>query len=164
MWMEQRLPWEHIHLLTKGKSAHHQHWTTMAMRLPDRFRATNSSENMSVFAPHFQCVYNNHRPADPHFVKHVTQQRTLWELKDPITSEEFSKVVKKLKNAKAVGLTGVPPEAFKAMSACNLRHIYKHCNNFLLRTAHYKQWHCSQCVPVPKSSNLVNPNKCEAWC
>jgi hypothetical protein len=54
MRMEPCLAWEHIHLLTKGKSAHHQHRPTMAMRLPDGMRATNASENMSVLAPHFQ--------------------------------------------------------------------------------------------------------------
>jgi hypothetical protein len=70
------------------------------MRLPDETFATNASENMSVFAPHFQQVYNNYRPVDPHFVKHVTQQRMLWELNDPITWEEFTKAVKKLKMRK----------------------------------------------------------------
>jgi hypothetical protein len=92
----------------------------MAIFLPGGSQATNASENMSDFGLHFQHVYNNHRPVDPRFIKHVTQRRTLWELNDPITWEEFTKAVKKLKNAKAAGLTGVPPEAFKAMSACNL--------------------------------------------
>ncbi len=159
MRMEPRLAWENIRLLTKGKSAHHQRQTTMAMRLPDGTQATNASENMSVFAPHFQQVYNNHRPVDPQFVEHITQQRTLWKLNNPITWEEFTKAIKKLKNAKAAGLTGVPPEVFKAMSACNLRHVYKHYNDFFLGTADHEQWRCSQCVPVPKSSDLSDPNK-----
>jgi hypothetical protein len=159
MWMEPHLAWEHICLLTKGDSAHHQRRTTMAMYLSDETCATNSSENMSVFAPHFQRVYNNHRPVYPCFVEHVTQQRMLWELNDPITWEEFTKAVKKLKNAKAAGLTGVPPEAFKAMSACNLRHVYKHCNDFFFGTADHEQWHRSQCAPVPKSGDLSDPNK-----
>jgi hypothetical protein len=83
----------------------------------------------------------------------------LWELNDPISWELFSKAVRKLKSAKAAGLTGVPPKAFKAMTACNLEHVYKHVNNFFLGTADYKQWHRSQCVPVPKSGNLSDPNK-----
>ncbi len=159
MRMEPRLAWEHIRLLTKGESAHHHCQTMMAMHLPDGTRATNASENMSVFAPHFQQVYNNHCPVDPCFVEHVTQRRTLWELNNPITWEEFTKAVKKLKNAKAAGLTGVPPEAFKAMSAYNLHHVYKHCNDFFLGTADHKQWHCSQCILVPKSGDLSDPNK-----
>ena len=92
----------------------------MAMRLPDGSSAINASENMAVLAPHFQRVFNNHRSTDPTLLEHITQRRTLWELNDPISWEEFSKAVKKLKNAKAAGLTGVPPKAFKTMSACNL--------------------------------------------
>ena len=83
----------------------------------------------------------------------------MWALNDPITWEEFSKAVKKLKNAKAPGLTGVPPEAFKAMSPANLCHVYKHVNDFLMGDADYDQWHRSQCVCVPKSGVLSDPNK-----
>jgi hypothetical protein len=101
---------------------------------------------MSVFAPHFQCVYNNHRPVDMNYVEHVPQRRILWELNDPITWDEFMKAVKKLKNAKAPGLTGVPPKAFKAMSTANLRHVYKHCIDFFLGIVDHEQLHCSQCV------------------
>jgi hypothetical protein len=157
--MEPCLAWEHIRLLTKGESAHHQQCTAMAMRLLDVSRATNASENMSVLALHFQRVFNNHCSTDPTLLEHITQQQTLWELNNPISWEEFSKAVWKLKSAKAAGLTGVPPKAFKAMTACNLQHVYKHVNDFFLGTADYNQWHRSQCVSIPKSGNLSNPNK-----
>jgi len=121
---DPRLVWEHIHLLTKGEAAHHEKKTAMAMRLPDGSRATNASENMSVFAPHFHRVYNAKRATDPTILAQVPQRRTMWELNDPITWDKFSKAVRKLKNAKAPGLTGVPPEAFKAMSPFNLCHVY----------------------------------------
>ncbi len=131
----------------------------MAMCLPDGSCTTNASENMPVLAPHFQQVFNNHRSTDPTLLEHITQQQTLWELNDPISWEEFSKAVRKLKNVKAAGITGVPPKAFKAMTACNLRHVYKYVNNFFLCTANYNQWHHSQCVPIPKSGDLSDPNK-----
>jgi hypothetical protein len=92
----------------------------MAMHLPDKSHA-NATENMSVFSPHFNRVYNNHRATDPTLIEQVPQCRTLWELDNPISWKEFTKAVTKLKNAKAPGLTGVPPEAFKAMSPANLR-------------------------------------------
>ncbi len=114
---------------------------------------------MSVFAPHFHSVFNNHRAVDMEYANRIPQWRTLWELDDPITWTEFTKAVNKLKNAKAPGLTGVLPEAFKAMSAGNLRHVYNHCNDFFLRIADIEQWHRSQCVPVPKSGDLSDPNK-----
>jgi hypothetical protein len=78
------------------------------MRLQDGTRATNASENMSVFGPHFNRMFNNHCPVDPSVLQHVPQCRTKWELNDPITWEEFCCPVRKLKNAKAPGLTGIP--------------------------------------------------------
>ena len=46
----------------------------MAMRLPNGNKATNASENMEVFGPHFHNVFNNHRPTDPTVLEHVPQQ------------------------------------------------------------------------------------------
>jgi hypothetical protein len=74
MQMEPRLTWEHIHPLTKGKSAHHQQCTAMAMHLPDESRATNASENISLLTMHFQQVFNNHCSTDPTLLEHITQQ------------------------------------------------------------------------------------------
>ena len=155
MWFDPRLAWEHIRLLTKGKTAHHNKLTNMAMRLPN-------GNKVEVFRPHFHNVFNNHRSTD-HTLEHVPQQRTMWELNDPITWEEFRRAVKKIKNGKAAGLTCVPAEAFKAMCNANLLHIYKHVNDFFVSTADHEQWNRSQsqCVPVPKSGDLSDPNK---WC
>ncbi len=77
MQMEPHLAWEHIRLLTKGGSAHHQQHTAMAMRSPDGSHTTNASENMSVLAPHFQRVFNNHCSTDPTLFEHITQQQML---------------------------------------------------------------------------------------
>ncbi len=109
------------------------------MQLPDGTRATNTSENMSVFGPHFNRVFNNNCPVDPSVLQHVPQRRTLWELNDPITWEELWYAVCKLKNAKAAGLTGDPPEAYKAMSLVNSRHVYDYVNKFFTGEADYKQ-------------------------
>ncbi len=95
--MEPCLAWAHIRLLAKGESAHHQKKTTMAMHLPDGSRAANASTNMSAFSPHFNQVYNNHHATDLTLLEQVSQRCTLWELDDPISWEEFSKAVMKLK-------------------------------------------------------------------
>ncbi len=128
MQFNPHVAWEHIRLFAKGKTAHHQKNLNMAMRLPDGTKATNSSKNMSVFGPHFTKVFNNHRPVNPTILQYVPQRRTLWELNDPITWEEFCCAVCKLKNAKAVELTGVSPEAFKAMIPANSHHEYEYDN------------------------------------
>jgi hypothetical protein len=43
MWFDPHLAWEHIHLLTKGESAHHKKMANMAMRLNNGTKATNAS-------------------------------------------------------------------------------------------------------------------------
>jgi hypothetical protein len=74
MRMDPRLAWEHIRLLTKGESAHHEKKTTMAMCLPDGLCASNALENMSVFSPHFNQVYNTHRATNPTLLDQVPQR------------------------------------------------------------------------------------------
>jgi hypothetical protein len=59
--------------------------------------------------------------------------------------------VKKLKNGKAAGLTGVPAEASRAMCNANLLHIHKHVNDFFVGTADLEQWQSeSMCVSTKK--------------
>jgi hypothetical protein len=70
---------------------------------------------MEVFGPHYHNVFNSHRPTDPTVLEHVPQRHIIWELNDPITWEESQQAVKKVKNGKAAGLTGVPAEASKAV-------------------------------------------------
>ena len=100
-------------MLMGGKSAHHNKIKNMAMRLPDGRLTKNAAENISVMYPHFQRVLNNHRPTNFTILELVPQQGTMWELNDPITWDEFLRIVRKLKKGKVAGLTNVPPEAFK---------------------------------------------------
>jgi hypothetical protein len=37
--------------------------------------------------------------------------------------------------------------------------VYDYVNNFFTGEVDYEQWHRSQCVPVPKSGDLSDPNK-----
>jgi hypothetical protein len=143
----------------KGEAAHHSKKTNMAMHLPDGLYTTNAKENMSVSSPHFNQVFNNNRATNPTLLDKVSQCCILWELDDAISWDKFCKAVAKLENAKAPGLTGVLPEAFKAMSPANLQHVYHQVNDFFLGNADHKQWHRSQCVPVPKTGNLSDPKK-----
>ncbi len=78
------------------------------MRLPDGMRATNASKKISVFGPHFNRVFNNHCPVNSSVLQHLPQCCTMWELNDPITWEGFCRAIRKLKNAKALGLKGGP--------------------------------------------------------
>ena len=56
MQVNPRLAWEYIRIFTGGKTAHHKKSINMAVRLPDGTLASNSSKNVAVFGPHFECV------------------------------------------------------------------------------------------------------------
>jgi len=80
------------------------------------------------------------------------------ELDDPLTRDEFERAVNKLKAGKASGLNGVPPEAFKAMDEELRTLVFGYCVRFW-DGEDFRGWQISQCVPVPKSGDLSNPNK-----
>jgi hypothetical protein len=77
----------------------------------------------------------------------------------PITFDEVNTAINKLKNGKSPGLNGIPPEAYKAMNITIRQQIHEYVAAFFEGDADYEGWHASQCVPVPKSGNLSDPNK-----
>ena len=131
----------------------------MAMKTEDGSLASNDKENMQVMYPHFQRVFNNHRAVDNSVIDLIPQQEIRWTINQRISWDEFDRAVNKLKNGKAPGLNNVPPEAFKAMDQDCRRRIFDYVQAFWDGTADYESWHKSQCVPVPKSGDLSNPNK-----
>ena len=159
MDMNPRLAWEYIRILTKGEAAHHRKSKNMAMRMEDGKKAGNDKENMEVMYPHFQRVFNNHRPVDDSVLDLLEQRRTEWDLNDCITWKEFDRAVNKLTAGKAPGLNGIPPEAYKAMDANCRRKVFRHVQDFWEGKVDHESWHRSQCVPVPKQGDLSNPNK-----
>jgi hypothetical protein len=159
MAMNPRLAWEHIRLLTGGSTAHHKKSVLMAMKMPNGNIATNWKENMSVFGPHFKCVFNNHRPVDLTILNKIAQCPVLSELDLPISFDKVNAAINKSKNGKSPGLNGIPPEAYKAMNSCTHRRIHCYVVNYFEGDVEYPGWHQSQCVPVLKKGNLSNPNK-----
>jgi hypothetical protein len=154
-----RVAWEYIRLLTGGSIAHHKKKVTMAMKMANGKPATNGKENMAVFGPHFERVFNNHRPVDPTILDEIPQHPILHEIDSPITFDKVNTAINKLKNGKSSGLNGIPPEAYKAMNVATRRRIHEYATAFFEGDADYEGWHASQCVPVPKSGNLSDPNK-----
>ena len=154
-----RVAWEYIRLLTNGSTAHHKKKVKMAMKMANGKPATNGKENMAVFGPHFERVFNNHRPVDPSVLDEILQRPILHDIDSPITFEEVNTAINKLKNGKSPGLNGIPPEAYKAMNVATRRRVHGYVTAFFEGDADYEGWHASQCVPVPKSGNLSDPNK-----
>ena len=93
----------------------------MAMKMANGKPATNGKENMAVFGPHFERVFNNHRPVDPTILDEIPQRPILHEIDSPITFDEVNTAINKLKNGKSPGLNGIPPEAYKAMNVATRR-------------------------------------------
>jgi hypothetical protein len=87
----------------------------MAMKMTDGKLAANGKENMTVFGPHFNPVFNNHRPVDPTILDNIPQRPILHDIDSPITFAKVDAAINKLKNGKSPGLNGIPPEDYKAM-------------------------------------------------
>jgi hypothetical protein len=159
MHANPRVAWEYIRLLTGGSTAHHKKKVKMALTMANGKPATNDKENMAIFGPHFERVFNNHHPVDPTVLDEIHQRPILHDIDSPITFAEINIAINKLKNGKSPGLNGIPPEAYKAMNVTTRRRIHQYVSAFFEGDADYEGWHTSQCVPVPKSGNLSDPNK-----
>ena len=122
--MNPRLAWEHIRLLTGGMTVHHKKCVTMAMKMENGRLTSNAKENMSVFGPHFEQVYDNHHPVDFSILDEIPQCPPLLDIDSPITFEEVNTAINKLKNGKSLGLNGIPPEAYKAMNGTMQRRVH----------------------------------------
>ncbi len=159
--MNPRLTWEHMCLLTGGSIIHNKKSVLMAIKLLNGNIATNGKENISVFGPHFERIFNNHCPVDLTILGKTAQCPVLPELDLPISFDKVDAAINKLKNGKSPGLNGIPPEAYKAMNSRTRLRIHHYIVAFFKGDIDYPGWHQSQCVPVPKKGNLSNPNK---WC
>ena len=153
------VPWEYIRLFTKGNTAHHKKKVKMAMKMADGKLASNGKENMTVFGPHFNRLFNNHCPVDPTILNDIPHCPVLHNIDSPITFAEVDAAINKLKNRKSPGLNGIPPEAYKTMNTETRQLVHGYVTAFFECDANYDGWHTSQCVPVPKSGNLSDPNK-----
>jgi hypothetical protein len=131
----------------------------MAMKMANKKLATNSKENMTMFGPHFDCIFNNQRPVDQTILNDIPQRPTLHDIDSPITFKEVNAAINKLKNGKSPGLNGISPKAYKAINTETQQQVHEYTAAFFEGDANYNGWHESQCVPVPKSGNLSDPNK-----
>jgi hypothetical protein len=154
MAMNPRLAWEHIHLLTGGSTIHHKKSVPMAMKMPNGNIATNRKENISVFAPHFERVFNNHCPVDLTILNKIAQHPVLPELDLPISFDKVDAAINKLKDGKSPGLNDIPHEAYKAMNIHTCCRIHRYVAAFFKVDIEYPGWHQSQCVAVPKRKSL----------
>ena len=151
--------WEYIKLLCGGERLHHEaKKQAMSMKMENGELSSTDEEHIGVFGPHFDRVLNNKKDIDYTVLDLIDQREEMTELDDPLTRDEFERAVDKLKAGKASGLNGVPPEAFKAMDEELRSLVFGYCVRYW-EGEDFRGWQMSQCVPVPKSGDLSNPNK-----
>ena len=160
MSFNPKAAWESVKILTGGTTSHHAKPTIMRMRLPTGKLDTTDKENAEVLGPHFEKVFYNHRPIEWKVINNIKQRQTMHELNKPISWAELKTAIAKLANDKAPGLNKMPPNAFKSLSNANLAHLLIFFNQYWEGEADFSEWHEGQLVPVPKSGDLSDLNKC----
>jgi hypothetical protein len=131
------------------------------MKMENGELATNGKENMAVFDPHFDHIFNNHCPLNPTILANIPHRPILHNIDSPITFDEVNDAINnKLKPGKASDLNGVPVEAYKAMDTETRQLAHGYVAAFFKGKEDYEGWHASQCIPVPKLGN----SKQMAWC
>ena len=68
------------------------------------FAIRTDKENAEVLGPHFEKVFNNHRPIEWKVMNEIKQRQTMHELNKPISWAELKTSIGKLTNDKAPGL------------------------------------------------------------
>ena len=95
--------------------------------------------------------------------KYVKLREQMHCLHDKIDWYEVMRDVPYLKNNKAPGLNGVPPNASKCMDERNLKTVYIFICKFWKGNRDYEEWHEGQVVLVPKMETQATQTNGEAW-
>ena len=74
------------------------------MRLTTGKLAATDKENTEVLGPHFEKVFNNHRPIEWEVINEIKQRQTIHELNKPISWAELKTAIAKLANDIVPGL------------------------------------------------------------
>jgi hypothetical protein len=113
---DQYLYWNNVNELVRGLN-------DVQPQVPMRFRnkdddglCTSSEENADVLANHLHRIFNRDTRVDRTVLDEIKQRPERPSLADEPTQEEIAKLLRKLKNGKAPGTSGIPAEAFKAMA------------------------------------------------
>ena len=131
----------------------------MYLLLIDGNLATTDADNASILAPHLERVYTNHRPVHWPPLEDIAPCSTGEGINQLIDQQEIKFAIRKIANDKSLGLSDVPPDAFKPLSDQNLDILLKIFNAYWGEEIDFSEWHEDQVVPVPKSGRLSDLSK-----
>ena len=131
--------WESVRVISGGDTSHHTSPTVMWMWPPNRELETTDTENVSVFGPRFQRVFNNHIPIYWSMLENIKQRDVMDKLDQTILWYEINKSTTNLINDKSQGLNGVPPNTFKELDNGNLSWLLLLYNQFWHRKSDFNK-------------------------
>mgnify|MGYP003333642019 FL=1 len=178
--------WEAVKDLERGLQSHHKASRVIKMRKPDGTLCTNDNENAKVFYEHFSKIFNNQNiRCDESVLTLLPQRDEITSLNDPPTLEEVKNSIKRMRNRKAPGPSGLKPDVLKALtqetfyesieidpnkdkylSYCFANSIHKYLLEFWNGNNEtvFEEWRTGTLTPVPKKGDLSNPNKWRPVC
>ena len=109
---------------------------------------------MSIFSMHF-----HNKPVDDLVLDLIVQKPCLTAIDTPITFREVKHAINKLKNGKSTWPQWYPSRSPQSNGWHTAKDSPQNVSDFFDGTADHKGWHKSQCVPVPKKGDLIDPNK-----
>ena len=153
---------------------------------PDGTLTTNDNESAKVFYEHFSKIVNNQNiKCDESVLTLLPQKDEILSLNDPPTIKQVKDSIKRMRNRKASGPSGLKPDVIKALaqeissgnaeidpnedknlSNCFINTIHKYLLDFWNGNNEtvIKEWRIGTLTPVPKKGDLSNPNKWRPVC
>ena len=116
---DSRSSWKAIRTLQEGSTAHHKDPFELTLRNPSTgIIAMNPRESVAILNEFCTKLYTrDDAPVDWTILNEVPQQDMIVELGLPPDQEEVENSIRKLKNHKAPGESGIPAEALKELTS-----------------------------------------------
>jgi hypothetical protein len=138
------LGWETLQIIEKGSRAHHRETRSMTLQDPDtEIVATTDDENLKVVQKYCNNLYNRQNQVTIDFtvLQDIRQRPEETELGLTPTDDEVFQALRKMKNNKAPGESGVTTEALKALSNYGKNLIVSMIKSFWENDQkHYDEW------------------------
>ena len=99
--------WEVVFQIIEGFNAHHSDYNPKTFSNKEGRISKNTEENTRTLKTHFQEVFNRDSEFDPTVIDDLTQLPIISTLDNTPTADEIRGAIKKMKNNKAPGLSGV---------------------------------------------------------